>query len=368
MLIWADFPSGQKGLYGSNRDYMLNGIWAAHEGAFAGNFTTIVNDPDPTIGANGRVLRFNQSSSTGSWSLIFSRLTFPAAVSTAGVAFRLWLNQFPIGDTNKGNAHWAFRTLANTYVAYMEVGASGQFLVYNAAGTLLYTSDPNSVIANAYNHVETKIVRHASAGTIQIKVNGILKVNLSGLALGATDIANGTIGQAAESTQVNGREVYYKDVVFWDGTGSYINDFQGAVAVHDIIPDGDDSLGWTPSTGSTGFDLVDEGDSGPVDSDYISADNTLPAPTVFTMTNLPPDVISVRAVMPIGRLVKTDGGDCQVLMRVSPNGVDWDPGDDRPITIASTYWWDKSYISPDTLAAWTPSEVDDMLFEIDRTV
>ena len=86
------------------------------------------------------------------------------------------------------------------------------------------------------------------------------------------------------------------------------------------------------------------------------------------MTNLPPDVISVRAAMPIGRFVKTDGGDCQVLMRISPNGVDWDPGDDREITVANTYWWDKSYVSPDTGAAWTPAEIDDLLFEIDRTV
>jgi hypothetical protein len=51
-IIWADFPNAQLGLYGSNRNLMLNGVWAGFEGfdSFPDNNTGLVNDPDPKIG------------------------------------------------------------------------------------------------------------------------------------------------------------------------------------------------------------------------------------------------------------------------------------------------------------------------------
>lgn len=367
-LVWADFPSGQRGLYGTTIGYTLNGVWAAMEGAFASSFISLTTDPDPLIGSNGVVVRFNQSSSTGTWSQVIYRLTYPEVVDTAGMSFRMWISEYPEADSFAGNPLWKFRTISNADVVTVRVGASGQLLIYNNAGTLIHTSDPAVVIANAYNHVETKVVRHASAGTIEIRVNGIPKVTLDTLALGATDIANACLGQLNRDDGYGGSiNAYFKDVVFWDGTGGYIDDFQGSVAVWDLIPDADIDLQWTPSTGSTGFDLVDEGTSGPTDTDYISADDTFPAPTIFNLSDLPPDVTSVRAVMPIGRMLKTDGGDCTVQISVSPDGIAYDDGEDRPITVAATYWWDKSYVSPDTGVAWTPDEVNDMVYKINRT-
>jgi hypothetical protein len=36
-IIWADFPSGQHGLYGSTIAHMFNGIWAGYSGTNASN-------------------------------------------------------------------------------------------------------------------------------------------------------------------------------------------------------------------------------------------------------------------------------------------------------------------------------------------
>lgn len=481
-LIWADFPNEQRGLYGTDHTKMLTGAWAAFEGG-TGNLA-LVDDPDPSVTTAGVVIKFDNDNVAAP---VYARFTYPAAVVTAGVSFKMWLNEYPSNDSTSGNAQWEIRNISNTLIARVRVGASGQFLVHNAAGTLIHTGAPADVVPTAFNLVETKVTRDASAGTIEIRVNNDVKANLSGLALGSSDIVNIAIGQVRDDP--NAHFVYYKDIVFWDTTGTSVNDFLGNVFVHDIWPDADDTLNWEPSVGATGFNLIDDanpsgvltvsgvisdgnvvriddtyyrwstgsldsgspagtsanpwrvligateadsllnlfnaiGDTGvagtdystdltahttvvadgvtdtqlsveatlpmassivttetgantswaaatltggPTDPSYIFADNAPPPESIFTLTDLPEDVVAIRAVMPIGRLLKSDGGDCTVQMGVSPNGADWFDGEDREVTVAATYYRDVSYVSPDTGASWTPTEVNSMLFRVDRT-
>lgn len=489
-IVWADFPSGQRGLYGTDRASMLNGIWAAFEGSFFSGFIALVDDPDPNIGAAGVVLRFNQNGSSGEWSNIYARFTYPVAVDVAGVAFRLWTSILPQADTFAGNPVWEFRNVSNTLIAKMQVGASGQFLIYNAAGTLVYTSDPAAVVANAYNHVETKVLRDAAAGTIEVRVNGNPKVDINTQVLGAVDIVNIVIGQDNKDSAIANINVYYKDIVFWDDLGSYATDFQGSVAVWDLFPDADVSLNWVPSIGALGYPLIaddfpsgtltvsglisdgnvvridntyyrfssgslDSGapagtsanpwrvligvdnaatmlnlfnaigatgvagtdystaltahttvdangvtatqvsveaklqaasaivttetganlawiagtlTGGPTDPSYIEADATPPAAAVFTMTNLPPDVTSVRALLPIFRGMKTDGGDCAVQAGLSPDNATWINGADEPQTVAFTYYWSPIHEDPVTAAPWTPGGVNGAYVRVNRTL
>lgn len=483
-IVWADFPSGQRGLYGNDKDSMLNGIWADVDGGDEDIY--LADDIDPAIGAEGVVLHFrNENGSLP----VYVRLTYPAAVDTAGVAFRLWMATYPIGDSNEGNPQWEFRTISQALIARVRIGSSGQFLVYNAAGTLVHTGDPAAVVTNAYNHVETKVVRDAAAGTIEIRVNGAVEVNLNAQALGATDIVNVVVGQIIGQTENS--DIYYKDLIFWDGEGSYANDFLGSVSVYDLYADADESLNWTPSVGALGYPLladvypagvltasgaiadgnvaridntyyrfstagtVDGGAPagtlanpwrvslgasvadalsnfykaigatgvagtdystaltahttvdangvtatqvsvtakliaahtivttetganlawhagtltyGPTDPSYISADATPPAAAVFTMTDLPPDVTSIRALLPIFRGMKTDGGDCNVQAGLSPDNATWVNGADEPMTVAFTWYWSPIHTNPDTAAPWTPGEVNNAYVRVNRTL
>lgn len=365
-IIWADFPSGQQGLYGSNTSYMLDGIWAQHENCndSGANVFGLTSDPDPNIGSAGRVLAFSTYNIAG----FQSRIVIPGgAQSTVGMGFRLWQNQLPY-DTTASNALWSMRTAANGWICSFLVYPDGSIAAYSGTlGSLLGQTGP-SLTAGAYHHIETKVVRDAAVGTIEIRVNGISVLELENLNLGGTDISAVAIGcQTGGFTSGNPDTVnYYKDFVLWDGTGSEGNDFQGSVAVHDLYTDGDISLNWTASTGSTGYNLIDE--TTPNDTDYIQAGDPAPSPAVFSLTDLPEDVTSVRALLPIVRAVKTDGGDCNLQVSVTPNNTDWDDGADRPITTAFTYWWDVSHTSPDTAAAWTPSEVNAAYVKANRTL
>lgn len=483
-IVWADFPSGQRGLYGTDKDSMLNGVWAAFDGVDSSQIT-IVDDPDPTIGSAGAVLKIR---SDGASSTIYARFTYPAAVITAGVAFRLWLSEYPGLSSGDGNFLWEMRTIGNTAIVSFSIGASGEIIAKNAAGTTIGTSDPVAVVANGYNHIETKVVRDAAAGTVEVRVNGKVKLDLDTLALGASDIVNIRLGtNEAGSYFVT---YYVKDVVFWDGLGSYATDFQGSVAVYDLYADADVSLNWVPSVGALGYPLITddfpsgtltvsgaisdgnvvridntyyrfstgsldsgapagtsanpwrvligatEADSmlnlfnaigatgvagtdystaltahttvdangvtatqvsveakiqtasaivttetganlawaagtltgGPTDPSYIEADATPPAAAVFTMTDLPPDVTSVRALLPIFRGVKTDGGDCAVQAGLSPDNATWVNGADEPMTVAFTYYWSPIHEDPVTAAPWTPGAVNGAYVRVNRTL
>ena len=109
--------------------------------------------------------------------------------------------------------------------------------------------------------------------------------------------------------------------------------------------------------------MIDEQD--PNDADFISAGDPPPSPAVFTVSNLPPDIVGVKALIPVVRARKIDGGDGNI--QVGLTGTATDLGADRPITTAFTYFWDVSELSPDTAAAWTPVEVDAVKLQIDRT-
>lgn len=361
-IIWADFPSGQQGIYGTSTANMLLGIWAEVSSSGSGGSVTIASDPDPNIASNGKVLTFYGAIP----GLTLARIVLPAgATSTVGAGYRLWQSQLPNGNGSFGNAIFWFQTAANATICYIKALADGSLGAYNSADALLGQSAP-CLTAAAYNHIEMKVLRHASTGTIEVRVNGAVVLNLSNLALGSNDIGMVQFGSFARTSGVPTPTNYYKDFVLWDGTGSEGNDFQGSVAVHDLYPNADISLNWTPSTGSTGWDLIDE--TTPNDADYIGAPDPAPAAYVASLTDLPEDVTSVRALLPIYRAQKTDGGDCNIQVGVTPNNTNWDDGADRPMTTAYTYWWDVSHLSPATAAPWTPVEVNAAYVRADRTL
>ena len=365
-IIWADFPSGQLGLYGTSTANMLNGVWA--EIVIPSNHTgtvTLVNDPDPNIAGSGTVLRTRSGGSvSGS---VGPRFALPSPANTEGIGLRLWMSALP--QNNSTTPFVAFRNGANATLFAIKILSTGAIearSTQTTGGTLYGTTTGPVVTANSYNHIEVKGLADASAGTIEVRVNGVTVLNLTGLDTGTGPIAQFLFGYYNITTGNPADNAYWKDVVFWDTSGAEGNDFQGSVAVHDLYTDADISLNWTPSTGSTGWDLIDE--TTPNDTDYIQAGDPAPAAAVFSLTDLPEDVTSVRALLPIYRATKTDGGDCNIQVGITPNNTNWDDGADRPMTTAYTYWWDVSHLSPATAAPWTPVEVNAAYVRADRTL
>ena len=360
-LLWADIPSGDTGIYGTTTSYMLSGVWAE----LGGGTVSLDEDPDPTI--TGNVLTFGDGITAG-----YARFVNPGgAQNTAGIATRLWMNSLPNTDARRPWIH-QFRDVSNNLRLGIRVSTTGTIQVYRDVafltdiGTLIGETTGPVLTAQAWRHVETKVLWSTTVGTVTIKVEGVEVLALTGVNTGAGNYAQFCIGVSATSVTTVNFAGSMKDVVFWDGTGSQNNDFLGPVGVYWRQPNADISSGWARTSGSTDYGLVDE--SPPVDAGYIYADDTPPAASIMGMEALPADVVAIRGIISVARAQKSDGGDGNMQVSLSPNGTDWDTGADNAISTAFTYYLDVSEVSPDTAAPWTPVEVDSLEIRLNRTL
>lgn len=362
-----DFPSGSDGLWGYGNinclDYADDGVYAyVNKATILGlNGCSMVEDPDPNV-TGACLIVYRNTTNNYSDQL---RYVLTSTKTTVGMCGRIYLSSLP--EDNLANpAIYVFKDGGNNRMVELTVLSTGALRVlYDIDGTQETYDTPGPVlVAGTWFHVEMKC--DFTAGDIEVRVEGVTQINLTG-----QDISNaGTCAQVAFGCE-NGvglvqspNQVYYKDFVIWDGDGSGNNDFLGAVQVYDLYPDGDSSFNWTASTGSTGYNLIDEAPSN--DADYIYADDTPPAASLFTMNDLPEDVSSIRGIKTYARMRKTDGGDGWAQISMVSNGTAGN-GTDRPVTTAFTYWSDIFELDPDTSANWTRSGVNAALLQINTT-
>lgn len=359
-LLWADNFSAY-GIGGQAK--MLDGAYAAT----VGSGTSLVTDP---AGGGLAVVRLTQSAAqVGGYPSYgtYLRKAFAAAETTLGGFVRIYMPFLPIYSTT--SPYILFADAGNAAQITIRMATTGAIEVLRGderSGTLIGTSTV-CLTAGAWHHIEWKILASQTVGTVEIRVNGEVVLALTGQDTCAT--ANVSYDQMAlgcndASSAGDAADVYWKDLVLWDTSGSQNNDFMGTCFVQRCIPTGDVSFNWTASTGATGYNLID--DTGPNDADYISATVAQTTPSEFDITDLPSDATSVRGMLIFGRMKASDGGDCKVQMGVKSNAVAG-LGTDRQITAAWTYWWDIRELNPDTSAPFTPAEFNAMTVTIDRT-
>lgn len=354
-LVFADIPSADTGRYGTTKARMLDGIYAEYQGNF-----TLAEDPDPTI--TGNVMNFDNA---------MIRYVYPATNATMGIATRIWLNNIPTLNSYRPAIH-QYRDGSNLVKLAIFVSPTGSLQVYrdidptSGAGTLIGATSGPVMVAQSWRHVESKVFWSTTVGTVEVRIEGRVVLDLTGVNTGSATYAQVGIG-VVYSIVSTPQILSMKDVVFWNGDGSVNNDFIGPCGVYRLTPNADVSSGWSRTSGATDYGLVDE--APPDDADYIYAgESPIPAASIMSLTDLPPDIISIRGVISTARAEKSDGGDGDMQVSMSPNGTDWDAGADNAMSTAFSYYYDVSEISPDTAAAWTPVEVNAMEVKLNRTL
>lgn len=211
-IVTADFPSGDKGIYGDDINRMLDGLYAQ-----LGNFGSVFFDEDPDPNVTGTVLGFQDGAGwTGT-----CRWVLPATHTKVGVARRLWMPDLPVA-TNHYLIQW--RNAANTTIGHVRVDTTGSLIV-NGGGSEQATSGP-VVVANAWQHVE--MMMDTAAGTMEVRVNGVVVMARTGLTISGGPIAQLAIVSDGSN---NHQRQYVKDLVTWNGAGSVDNTFLGQVSV-----------------------------------------------------------------------------------------------------------------------------------------
>lgn len=356
-IQWADSFSR----YGFAEANMLNGLYASAAG-------TLTNTPDPDD--TGVVFRITEA---GQGEGVTLRKVLSSAQTTVGSACRLWMTQLP-PDEDRSYIPMAFSDSVNANTIMLQIRPSGTIAIRSTSatagdslGTIIGETTVPVITANAFTHLEWKVVRSDTVGTVELRVNGVTRLELTGVNTREEAVLNFLTMKDNSFASAQPGSGYIKDLVIWDDQGTENNDFMGSVKVGRLKPTADVTLGgWVPSTGTTGFDLLAK--DAVDDATYLSADDSPPSPMQFNFESLPADVVSVRGIIAVARMRKVDGGDATVQTSLSPDGVDWDDGADRPITTAFTYWYDVSEVSPDTTDPWTPIEVNNITGEVNRTL
>lgn len=347
MIIWADIPTGDVGMYGTDGAKLLDGLYAAFSG-------TLVADPYAPA-TPGIVMKFNQ--------LQEARFVLPANKPTVGVALRYWPNGFSAVTHRIVN----FRNSGNVDHVRIAIDVNGYLIVQNGTGTTLFTSSGPVATANSWQHFEVKVTIDSLVGAVKVRREGITICDISGVNTRNSAIDSSVYSVAMSYPSSGGSvSMHIKDFVVWDNTGSRNNDFLGSVQVIRLKPDSDIAMAWNKSSGAVGWDLLN--DAPPVDTNYIAAiASPIPAAAEMTLTDLPANVTSVKAVLPITRSTKTDGGDGSLQAGIKSSGSTGS-GANRPITTAFTYYWDVQETDPATGTDWTPAAVNAARIVINRTV
>lgn len=349
-IQWADDFS-RYGTGNPSRSAMLDGLPYASLGAVQGEVTV---SPDPND--SGRAFQLG----IGDF-----RIALPTVVTgTVGLPQRLWFANLPVSAAARCR-FTGFARVDGSYIAFARLEQNGSITIFGRVSgviTEVFNSVNPIVSPGTFNHFE--FVHDCLLGEGQLYINGILRASYDGVDAGQTAAFHVCSNSDGGGSLTN---MWVKDLVVWDSTGTQNNSVAGTVIVRRLKPNGDSALGgWVPSTGLTGFNLLAK--NAPNDATFLSADDTPPAPMAFTLEDLPADVTSVRGLIMCVRARKVDGGDGNLQTGLSPNNVDWDNGADRPMTSAFSYHFDVSELDPDTGAPWNPLDVNDALIRANRTV
>jgi hypothetical protein len=227
---------------------------------------------------------------------------FPAALSTVIVGFAI-----KFGNVSDSLQFLYFYDSTTTQL-YVRFNADGSLSVFNGSATLLGTTAPSVLPTptSVFNYVEVKVLHHASAGTVDIHVNGASVLALTGKATAPSGTAQSTKVSISRVLPSANNSWVVDDFYICDTSGGTANTFLGDVRVECVFPDGaGTTANLTPSAGSN-YQNVDD-NPGNDDTDYNSS-STVTDKDTFNYAALASTLGSVVAVAVNTRDRKDDAG------------------------------------------------------------
>lgn len=344
-LIWADGFDH----YGS-ASYMTDGAYAAVGGVTGG-----ISTANPRTGTSHYRHLGNSSR---------IRRVLGSDKAVVGFGYALYMPDLP--HTSNLWHMASFNDQNNEAAIDITMTTDGRLRVYrgdSGDGTLLGTSG-QVMMAETYQHFETRVFADATDGSVEIRIDGITVLDLTGVnTLGAGLPSQVEWGIFSISLSLTDYDV--DDVYAWDDQGDHINDFIGDHRVRLALLTADTvQSDWVRSGGSTDYENIIE--IPPDDNaSYLTAESAYQA-SEFEFADCPADVSSIAGVFVVGRMLKTDSGVCQVRMSLI-SGASEGQGANRAVTQEWTYYGDAIMLDPDTGAPWTPAALDAARFKIERT-
>lgn len=239
-------------------------------------------------------------------------------------------------------------------------GSQVQFRLMRGAVEIATTAA--SYAADIWHYIELKVLILDGTGTYELRVNEVSQMSDTGVDL--VELAS----TGADQIEIDPDNGLLDDIYICDGVGAGPdNTFLGDVACVAVLPNADGATNdWTPSTGATNYERVDD----PVDGDDGESVSTGTAGHIdlYGFANLPATGIGQIfgvSVVTKARLDAIGSETCRPKFR-SFGGVVAD-GDD--FVVASTGTLEYPVVLPEnpaTAAGWVQSDIDDGQFGIEK--
>ncbi|HML23526.1 MAG TPA: hypothetical protein PKD09_17855 [Aggregatilinea sp.] len=281
-------------------------------------------------------------------------ITLPVTRTDTELYFRAAM-RFPGMDTGFGKD---FYVLDEDGVTLMYLDISTTAMNLYVLGALQDTWEPVGGISNAtWYLVEVHFVQDASSGTVEVRVDGTVRLSFTGTTKSTGDV----IRQFRLAAEKGAHDVYMDDVAINDTTGSADTSWPGEGKIILLTPNANgDSSEWTGSDSdqTDNYALVDDV---PNDGDttYVQtsdADMTdLYGLSSYTLAA--GEAVRGVQVLAVARCVTAESDTLKLGVKSTAEHF----GDAQALTTGyATYVGDWLATNPDTLAAWSQSDLDDL--------
>lgn len=354
MLLFADSFEHYGATAGGRTD-MLSGWWTQVDNASGGDFS--VSTSQHRTGAKS--LKF---SAGGAGSPVVSRFSLGGSAKfTCGIGAGIYFDTLPTSNDRVGIQ---FRDGSNTALLTICLQSDGSMTARKGdhTGTVIDISD-TILQAGTFNHIECKATFDTVAGFVEIRVNGVTKLQIGSLNLGSagcTQVAFMAFSGSAAPSH------YWDDVFAWDDSGTYNNTFLGAQRILTLFPAADTAQAdWLIHGAATGHACIDnaapDGDTTYLSSAVVSDKSD------FTVPTLPPETAEVKGVV-IPAMARIDAAGIGNLKVSMKSGVSLLAGSDVPLTPGYTYYKNVFEYDPATSVAWTKAGFEAALVRVEKSL
>jgi hypothetical protein len=263
---------------------------------------------------------------------------------------------FPIAYCGTGFAALRFLTTAGARQCGVGFKDDGSVIIQGGASgtTLLATSAPGVVTDMVWCYLEAEVVISDTVGSIAVYVNGALVVSVSGVdTKGQTASTVERFQVTASGTGIPTSQGFGMDDLYVTDTAARL----GESRIYVLEPNSDDSVQWTPSTGSDNFACVDEA---PFNTSDWVASATTGHQDFYGFANLPYVPAAIHAVQTSMFAAKDDAATRTVRANLE-SGATVANGSDFGLSATYLQKTDIYEVDPNTSAAWTASAVDALL-------
>ena len=218
-------------------------------------------------------------------------------------------------------------------------------LTVKLGGTTIATYSSFTMRDNEWYYMELKVFCHPTSGTVEVRIDGVTVISLTGIntQAGANTYHN-------KVSLVGAQYNYFDDFYICDGSGTTVNNFQGVCKVIGLLPNADTgTIQWTPSTGTTHYNLVDSNPANATDYVYSSTQTNT---DLYTY----PDLIGDGTIIGLQLNTQAALSDGTSIILQTPIVSDGSTDLGADYTLTSGTYADFKHISttdPHTGSAWT---------------